>query len=523
MKSVILFLAFSLLLLSPNVTYASSQSIKMTSSGFVPNQLETQTGTEVIFENTDTTGHWPASNVHPTHELYPEFDPQKPIAASESWSFTFAKEGTWQFHDHLYPQTTGTIKVGQTASVTTTITVQQRIAKIYQSTIAKLVYYIKNIKHSPEKKGLSAEFKQPPQADSQKLYSQIDFNCQASDFTCISSLLKEITQKNGPQAAIDILGMLQTNQKISKGIDDHQLAHEFGRQTAKSYGYSAQSFLLCPMSLYNGGCQHGFFETALGQTQSTQEAVDLVCGSLNNTFSSKFRFYCYHGVGHGVMMAQAYNLHASLSICDSLEDSSGQQGCWQGVFMENVNGGLKDQARDGVFSDTDTLAPCNKMDGKYQHECFINHSAWLMKASANNITKAAKICLDAPQSQISTCSQSLGLLTTNPSWQQSIVGASDQPDQVKIALELCYQFPKDSQKDCFIGAVDNIANNDEIVNLEKRALKFCRQVQGWTKNQCYKQIGINITRQIVSPGEKEELCVKIEEVYQPDCRQGAQI
>ena len=54
---------------------------------------------------------WPASNIHPTHMIYPEFDAKRPVASGKDWSFTFTKKGTWRYHDHLNPEATGTVVV----------------------------------------------------------------------------------------------------------------------------------------------------------------------------------------------------------------------------------------------------------------------------------------------------------------------------------------------------------------------------------------------------------------------------
>ena len=48
--------------------------------------------------------YWPASNIHPSHGIYPEFDPRVPIKPGESWSFKFDRVGSWRFHDHLHPK-----------------------------------------------------------------------------------------------------------------------------------------------------------------------------------------------------------------------------------------------------------------------------------------------------------------------------------------------------------------------------------------------------------------------------------
>lgn len=85
--------------------------IKMTGEGFSPSEVKIQLGSTVRFVIKDKYWHWPASDLHPTHTLYPEFDPQKPIGPGEEWSFTFEKTGEWGFHDHLSPYITGKVIV----------------------------------------------------------------------------------------------------------------------------------------------------------------------------------------------------------------------------------------------------------------------------------------------------------------------------------------------------------------------------------------------------------------------------
>jgi len=85
--------------------------VEMTALGFSPERITIQKGNVVQWFNTKEEYRWPASNLHPTHELYSEFDPQEPIAPNESWSFTFKKKGTWSYHDHLRPYLQGVIEV----------------------------------------------------------------------------------------------------------------------------------------------------------------------------------------------------------------------------------------------------------------------------------------------------------------------------------------------------------------------------------------------------------------------------
>lgn len=86
-------------------------TIVVDESGFHPAAVEIAVGERVRFENQGSSWHWPASDLHPTHELYSDFDPREPIAPGESWTFTFREVGTWRMHDHLQPQMRGTVTV----------------------------------------------------------------------------------------------------------------------------------------------------------------------------------------------------------------------------------------------------------------------------------------------------------------------------------------------------------------------------------------------------------------------------
>ncbi len=85
--------------------------ITLTKDGFKPSEVSITKGTTILFKTTTGNLYWPASNLHPSHLIYPEFDPQEPISPSDTWSYTFEKAGEWKFHDHLSPYFTGTITV----------------------------------------------------------------------------------------------------------------------------------------------------------------------------------------------------------------------------------------------------------------------------------------------------------------------------------------------------------------------------------------------------------------------------
>lgn len=87
--------------------------ILMTEKGFEPEILTIKAGTKITFTNKDNTYRWPASDLHPTHTIYPEFDPKQPIEPEKSWLFTFNRVGQWNYHDHLSPLVTGKVIVNE--------------------------------------------------------------------------------------------------------------------------------------------------------------------------------------------------------------------------------------------------------------------------------------------------------------------------------------------------------------------------------------------------------------------------
>lgn len=80
-------------------------------SKFAPDSLSIKAGDVVIFKNKSKSAFWPASNPHPTHTDYPEFDAKKSIAAGQTYEFKFTKVGKWGFHDHINATARGVIAV----------------------------------------------------------------------------------------------------------------------------------------------------------------------------------------------------------------------------------------------------------------------------------------------------------------------------------------------------------------------------------------------------------------------------
>lgn len=81
------------------------------SGRFNPSSVKIVKGGKVAWINKNANPVWPASGVHPTHEIYPGFDALRKVGQGETYSFTFEKVGSWKYHDHLNPSAFGTVEV----------------------------------------------------------------------------------------------------------------------------------------------------------------------------------------------------------------------------------------------------------------------------------------------------------------------------------------------------------------------------------------------------------------------------
>lgn len=350
--------------------------------------------------------------------------------------------------------------------------------------------------------------------------SAAESNCPAGDEACMEKNILAITDDYGPVEAIGTL-----TEMIGKGVlkgrsDYHDFVHRIGRKTAKKFGLNPEGFFLCPVD-YNYGCQHGFFEQALVEEPDATKAAEKVCDpSLMKDKPLKFLFYCYHGVGHGIMMAKAYDLRTSLDVCEEFTGEAQRSGCYQGVFMENVVGFQNGTARTGSFSETDKLAPCNALEKQYRLQCYLNHGGYLAGIAGSGVgavERATQPCLEADPADISPCIQSVALNATNPGWQAALA-PEPSGDLIKDAVAICSLFPTAYITDCIVAGVDNLANFDRSNTVNMAA--FCAAVGDPYKERCYREIGAAVKNELPAGATAETVCDPMPEEYRAACRTG---
>lgn len=84
-----------------NESIISTNEIEYMEGGFSPKEITIKKGQTVTFINKGSNLMWVASDDHPSHMIYPEFDAKRGYSDQEYFTFTFDKIGEWGYHNHL--------------------------------------------------------------------------------------------------------------------------------------------------------------------------------------------------------------------------------------------------------------------------------------------------------------------------------------------------------------------------------------------------------------------------------------
>ena len=371
-------------------------TITFDGEGFSPLRLEVRVGQRVLFTNKSDTFFWPASNIHPTHQIYTAFDAKEPIEAGETWAFTFERPGFWRYHNHLGPERSGLVVVsGDPVEPPVPLVLTTEGLDFGEPSDLSLAQYM-------------------------ELYE--------SD-NAITRFLREYGPAETVRALLD--GSKLTN------ADCHQRAHDAGRMAYELFG--AAAFYLsshqCQAGTYHGATEALFRDRG---TINLREDVSVLCSYASVSF---YYLQCLHGVGHGLMAWTSYELHDALSLCEELDSPTDHRACYSGVFMENVIGGLSGlMGHVTEYLSDDPHYPCNGLDEQYVQMCYFYQSTRMMILYENDLGKVAATCAAAPEEAHHYCFRSLGrdvggFTVGEPARAIELCGLADDPANRAYCIE----------------------------------------------------------------------------------------
>ena len=399
----------------PGIAVAHSEIIvvKMTPNGFEPNEITIDENTSLNFVNKDTVARWPASDLHPTHDVFPEFDPKKPIPPGEIWIFKPGKVGDWKFHDHERPHFKGVLHViaentatemtlrtastDQPQATSSAVKTSSGIAAALKSLVEKTMFYFfsgiarvfgVSLTETPATT-LSAtaitgaEFKKLP-ADEQLTY------------------LETYAQSEGSEATWKFVRETYKGESGTQG-SVHDLAHLSGQLFFQEKGFTGLSSCTVEFAF---GCFHGFLDMAFKSDLSGLAQAETACRALGSGVSGPVAS-CIHGIGHGVASYfQTSKLNEVLQTCDKLSEAA-RHYCYDGVFME-----FERNSNESFYKKDDPLYPCNTLEQKYAFACGRNQPQVLLQRFKKNFTEVAAICIGSQQTEFKTaCVDALGFIS----------------------------------------------------------------------------------------------------------------
>jgi plastocyanin len=460
-----IFLLFPLLALAHGGVNDDELIIRMTPNGFEPKELTVVQGDEVLFINNDEVDRWPASNFHPTHTLYPEFDPKTHVKPGESWKFTFEKTGTWRFHDHLFPHMTGTIVVLEDANATI-------------ATPANASSSDANSPLTPGNRGLWQKLKNFLDNFWHRIFSQASGNSSVVD----EALLKEFKgeDEQGKYAWLEKRAEIE-NPKVAwqyvlaayqtpEGVvgKPHDMAHLVGQLLFKAYGLEG---LATCTPVFAFGCYHGLMEVAFDKNDSEhyQENIlkaEKACANMGTGFVTGSQS-CIHGMGHGIITFRNHDLNKALNDCDALE-TGWRNYCYDGVFME-----LSISAAPSFYQKSDPLYPCNTLGENYQTACARSQTIVMRQRFGLNTRNIAEVCAKSTPAIKYNCIDSLGYYVgqTNIESPQNIVSGCEEI------------FNKDDQAQCKAAAAGELVFQDAR-GWHENVSKICESLNASSKTLC---------------------------------------
>lgn len=295
-------------------------------------------------------------------------------------------------------------------------------------------------------------------------------------------------------------------------VDCHQRVHKVGRFNYELQGSKAFTTINSEcMSGYTHGVTEAFFQEH--GTENLAANLELICQGQQSGF---YAHQCFHGVGHGLMAYNDYDLPAALQACDTLPPTGSTiESCYTGVFMENVVGAIGvDEAKaaqnaqdfhTSSWLSSDPLFPCNAVEVKYKNACYVFQTSRMIQIPDFDYRKVASSCGSIEPEYQSVCFLSMGRDVSN----------SLGSNYAEIEATCSYSENPEYQMSCIGGASqDKFWHESE----QDDALGMCKAMQSrGAKQTCYGTISLRGSEIIATHEGSQAFCAKFEPEYQQSC------
>lgn len=409
--------------------------VTLTEMGFTPSEIIIRHGDSVRFVSIAGDPFWPASDLHPTHTIYPAFDPKTPIYPDEGWEFTFNQPGRWRYHNHLDPQQGGVVVV------------------------------------------LSATGKLPETSSTcEELEGSLKIQC-------LDQTLEQYLKDEGIEAAFSyFISIYDANPEIPSVC--HGWAHRLGEVAYDMYK-EGKEIPLRPEATFCGyGFFHGLIDAMVYDTQSLQSA-QLFCEQAVNEKGTELRGMlssCIHGIGHSILtlMLEDYNNWGNIpqlidrggKECEKLYlKSEFLSMCYDGLFHELILSAQDESfglSGKDYLSHSDLFYYCRDLTGILAESCFYDFvTLWpyFFKEDKNAAMEYVLTALhesDIPQERIIR------------TFARSFIEFEIAEGTFKDSVDACGLVSDDLFESCMQGLAAGFITHGEPNHMHEKGFAFCR-------------------------------------------------
>ena len=423
--------------------------ITLTDSGFSPNEITLKEGDTLRFRTERNRPFWPASDLHPTHTIYPGFDSRFPIHPEMEWSFTFTQPGRWRYHDHLDPQHLGLVIVqskGDSLPV-------QDVADC--STL-----------EGPQK------------------------------LQCFDQTLESRLRDSGIESAFAyFLDIYRADPEVPEVC--HAWAHRLGEVEYGLYTEGKEVQLRPEASLCSYGYFHGFINAMVkesGDFKKAQEFCTQATAARRDSLQG-LESHCIHGIGHSIatlaLEGEEYNTNlvslaqAGAQICEDLYMDS-ESLCIDGLLhelylsMERGDYGLNS---DRYLNSGDIFFYCHGLLGALEEACYYESVTLWEHFIGSDKKEVMLTILDSTSALLERSPRVLHTLAR--SFIESDIASGD----FEGSVEACAAVPEEYFSECMRGLALGFATHGDPGNLHAAGFAFCESYyEGGTQSLCFEKM-----------------------------------
>lgn len=455
--------------------------------GFYPTELTIKKGDSVKFTTKTGEEFWPATDIHPTHSIYSEFDQKQPISSNSTWTFKFTKEGRWAYHDHLTPTFKGLIIV------------------------------------SDGKVKASISFK-----------SDVE-NCAKLDDVgqrdkCYQELVQNIASENDMDKTIDLIEKIYLE---NPGFENncHDFMHKVGAVAFKNFTSNVNFSPSVKSVICGYGFYHGFLETLTKNGGGAKKAKEF-CKFFDSRLHEQLPnilFQCYHGLAHGTVLSQE-----NRGLDERLMTEPGKQICLQIAQNKDelfqCGTGIFDPIAISHFTDTSGLS-MDKIDPfwlckeqtieEFKWACYNSIKVSIFWAADLDFEKAAKIIENIPEEKYAiTIMGGLAL----PEFQMRVFRDKEVVDKVinfykTDAIDVCRSLRPNLHLPCVKSVAYALTfSNDPSPRLEE-GLSYCKSsfFSSQEKEECISSVFYALNNSNYPKDQILKTCEQLEEQLRRLC------